>query len=150
MAGLLVQGYLQRSSVPDPEEPDAAVTPTPAPTATPFRPDLEKVPLTYFSDYWLQLGERAHHLLVSLGEAQMPGVRVSQGYALSSIAAADAVRVAPGEAPEGQLVAVDGRRGAALFRLAADVGASPRPRRGRCTREPGSPRSRWIPSAACR
>ena len=130
VVGILAQGYLQRSPEPDPEEPAAAVTPTPAPTSTPFRPDLEKVPLTYFSDYWLQLGERAHDLLVSLGEAQMTGVRVSKGYALSSVEAADAVRVAPGDAPEGQLVAVDGRRGAALFRLAADVGASPRPPAG--------------------
>ena len=38
--------------------------------------------------------------LVSLGEAQLPGVRVSRGYALGSLAAADAVTVAPGEAPE--------------------------------------------------
>jgi hypothetical protein len=126
VVGLLAQGYLQRSPAPDREELAATASLTPAPTSTPYRPDLEKVPLTYFSDYWLQLGERAHDLLVSLGEAQMTGVRVSQGYALSSVEAADAVRVAPGESPEGQLVAVDGRRGAALFRLAADVGASPR------------------------
>ncbi|MCG6928736.1 MAG: hypothetical protein LJF30_25955 [Acidobacteria bacterium] len=127
VVGILVQGYLQRSPVPDPEEPADDATSTLPTTSAPFRPDLEKVPLTYFSDYWLQLGERAHDLLVSLGEAQMAGVRVSQGYALSSVAAADAVRVAPGDAPEGQLVAVDGRRGAALFRLTGEVGASPRP-----------------------
>jgi len=123
--GILVQGFLQRSPQVDPEAP--APSGLPAPTPTPFRPDLEKVPLTYLSDYWLQLGERAHDLLVSLGEAQVTGVRVSQGYALSSVEAADAVRVAPGEAPEGELVAVDGRSGFALFRLAADIGAPPRP-----------------------
>jgi hypothetical protein len=125
VAGILVQGFLELETGGDPEEPTPIALATP--TATPFRPDLEKIPLTYFSDYWLQLGERSHHLLLSLGEAQLTGVRVSPGYALSSIAAADAVTVAPGEAPEGQLVAVDGWEGAALFRLAGDVGASPHP-----------------------
>jgi hypothetical protein len=122
---ILVQGFVSRDGGGDPEEP--APTAVPVPTSTPFRPDLEKIPLTYFSDYWLQLGERSHHLLVSLGEAQLTGVRVSPGYALGSIAAADAATVAPGETPEGQLVAVDGWEGTALFRLAADVGASPLP-----------------------
>ncbi|MCG6923655.1 MAG: hypothetical protein LJF15_21580 [Acidobacteria bacterium] len=126
VAAVLGQGFLSRDGDgTDPQEPTPAAVPTP--TATPFRPDLEKIPLTYFSDYWLQLGEGAHHLLVSLGEAQLAGVRVSPGYALSSIAAADAATVAPGEAPEGQLVAVDGWEEAALFRLAADVGADPLP-----------------------
>ena len=125
VVALLVQGFLARGNGDAPEEPiPAAVS---APTTSPFRPDLEKIPLTYFSDYWLQLGERTHQLLVSLGEAQMTGVRVSPGYALGSIAAADAVTVAPGEEPEGQLVAVDGWEGVALFRLAADVGADPLP-----------------------
>ncbi len=125
VAAVLAQGFLHRESADDPEQPTP--TPVPATTSTPFRPDLEKIPLTYFSDYWLQLGERTHQLLVSLGEAQLAGVRVSRGYALSSIAAADAATVAPGEAPEGQLVAVDGWEGAALFRLAAGVGADPLP-----------------------
>ncbi len=123
--GLLTQGFLHRGRNGDPEEPEP--TALPAPTSTPFRPDLDKIPLTYFSDYWLQLGGRAHHLLVSMGEAQVTVVRVSPGYAVGSIAAADAVTVAPGEAPEGQLVAVDGRYETALFRLAAAVGTTPLP-----------------------
>jgi S1-C subfamily serine protease len=125
VVAVLAQGFLSRDGGDDPDEPAPAAIPSPTPT--PFRPDLEKIPLTYFSDYWLQLGERAHHLLVNLGEAQVTGIRVSRGYALSSVAAADAVVVAPGEAPEGQLVAVDGREGAALFRLPADVGEAPLP-----------------------
>ncbi len=125
VVAVLTQGFLSRNGGGEPEEPKPVAIPSP--TSTPFRPDLEKIPLTYFSDYWLQLGERAHHLLVNLGEAQVTGVRVSRGYALSSIAAADAVTVAPGEIPEEQLVAVDGREGAALFRLPADVGEAPLP-----------------------
>jgi hypothetical protein len=125
VAVILAHGFFDREKDGDSEAPTPIEVP--APTTAPFRPDLEKIPLTYFSDYWLQLGERSHHLLVSLGEAQITGVRVSPGYALSSIAAADAVTVAPGEVPEGQLVAVDGWEGAALFRLAADIGASPLP-----------------------
>jgi S1-C subfamily serine protease len=125
VAGILAHGVLGRSGSESPEETAPAATPSP--TATPFRPDLEKIPLTYFSDYWLQLGERAHQYLVVLGEARLTGVRVSPGYALSSVAAADAATAAPGEVPEGQLVAVDAWEGVALFRLAADIGASPLP-----------------------
>ena len=128
VAGILAQGFFQRGTATNPDEPDPGATPSPA--ATPFRPDLEKVPLTYISDYWLQVGERAHDLVIGLGEAQVPGVRVTSGYALSSVEAADAVHVAPGDSPEGQLVAVDGRHDVALFRLAADVGASPLPAGG--------------------
>lgn len=121
IAIVLAHGYLTRDTATDPSAtpPEAG----PAPTATPYRPDLEKIPLTYFSDYWLQLGERSHHLLVSLGEAQLPGVRVSPGYAISTLAAADAVTAAAGETPEGQLVAVNGKLNLALFRLAEDVGS---------------------------
>jgi S1-C subfamily serine protease len=125
---LLVHGFLLRRAEVDPDEP--AQEAAPAPTSTPFRPDLEKVPLTYLSDYWLQLGERSSDLLVGLGEAQVTGVRVTPGYALGTIEAADAVRAAPGAAPEGQLVAADGRSGLALFRLVSDIGASPRPTAG--------------------
>jgi urease beta subunit len=125
---ILGQGFLHRDPNGDPDEP--APTAAPAPTSAPFRPELDKIPLTYFSDYWLQLGERAHHLLLSIGEARVTTVRVSRGYAIGSIAAADAVRVAPGDAPEGQLVAVDGRAEVALFRLAADVGNDPLPTAG--------------------
>jgi hypothetical protein len=125
VAGILAHGVFGRNAGKSSEE--AAPAATPSPTATPFRPDLEKIPLTYFSDYWLQLGERAHQYLVSLGQARVTGVRVSPGYALSSVAAADAATAAPREVPEGQLVAVDAWEGVALFRLAADVGASPLP-----------------------
>ena len=56
VAAVLGQGFLSRDGHgTDPQEPTPAAVPTP--TATPFRPDLEKIPLTYFSDYWLQLGE---------------------------------------------------------------------------------------------
>ena len=122
---ILAQGFFAREAPSDPGDPQP--TTVPAPVSMPFRPDLEKLPLSYISDYWLQLGERSHQLLVSLGEAQMPGVRVSPGYAISSLAAADAVSVAPGDAPEAELVAVNGKLGLALFRLTGDAGSEPSP-----------------------
>ena len=61
----------------------------------------------------------------------MTGVRVSPGYAISTLAAADALTAAPGEAPEGELVAVNGKLGLALFRLADEVGQSRLPTRRR-------------------
>jgi hypothetical protein len=125
VAGLLVHGFLQRDGAHEAEESD--LSSAPAPISTPFRPDLEKVPLSYFSDYWLQLGEESHELLVSLGEAEVTAVRVAPGYALGSLAAADAVIAAPGDAPEGELVAANGRLGLALFRLVEELGSAPGP-----------------------
>jgi hypothetical protein len=122
---ILAQGFFLREAPTDPDDPQP--TAVPAPTSIPFRPDLEKIPLSYISDYWLQLGERSHHFLISLGEAQLPGVRVSPGYAISTLAAADALSVAPGESPEGELIAVNGKLGLSLLRLAGDVGSQPFP-----------------------
>jgi hypothetical protein len=45
VVAILVQGFLQRAPETDPGEPAAAPL-DPTPTATPFRPALEKVPLT--------------------------------------------------------------------------------------------------------
>jgi S1-C subfamily serine protease len=126
VAGLLVHGFLQRDEYTT-QAQESELAPAPSPTATPFRPELEKVPLSYFSDYWLQLGERSHDLLLTLGEAQVTAVRVTRGYALGSLAAADAVTAAPGHAPEGELVAANGKLGLALFRVADELGAPPRP-----------------------
>jgi hypothetical protein len=125
VAGLLVHGFLKREDGPETAESGLTGAPTPAPT--PFRPELEKVPLSYFSDYWLQLGEQSHDFLISIGEAQLNAVRVSPGYALGSLAAADAATAAPGDDPEGELVAVNGKLGLALFRLADRLGSTPRP-----------------------
>ena len=118
---LLVQGLLHRGA-------DGAAEPSvpaPLPSAAPFRPELEKIPLTYFSDYWLQLAERTQGGIVTLGRARVPAVRVRPAYALATVADADRVAAEPAEATEGRLVAADAREGLALFSLSADAQAEP-------------------------
>jgi hypothetical protein len=125
-SGLLVQGALSRGPGAS-ARPDWAPTPTPSPSATPFRPELEKIPLSYFSDYWLQLAARAQRGLVTLGPAGVPGVRVRTGLALTTIAGADVV-AAEGTTPEeGRLVAADAHEGLALFALGGEAQGDPLP-----------------------
>jgi len=90
VVGVLVEGAVNHGA---PTEPDAVAemgSPVPA-SAGGFRPTLEKTPLTYESDYWRQLGERAARNLVLLGDERTPGVIVAPGLALTSIRAADDV-----------------------------------------------------------
>ena len=54
-----------------------------------IRPDLEKTPLTYVSDYWLQVAEQAREHLVRL-EGGGLGVIVSPGLAMASRTAGEA------------------------------------------------------------
>ena len=75
VAGVLVQGALQ------------PVVARPA-----LRGDLEKTPLTYFSDYWAQLGEEARDHIVLVGPGRHAGVLIEPGLALASIAAAETIR----------------------------------------------------------
>jgi hypothetical protein len=126
VGGLLVQGALSRRPGAA-SRGDAAATPTPSPSATPFRPELEKIPLSYFSDYWLQLATRTQRGLVTLGQAGVPGVRVRPGLALTTIDAADVVSAEGANPAEGRLVAADAHEGLALFALGTEAQGPPLP-----------------------
>ncbi len=78
VAGVLVQGALQRTATaqrepPLPDTEPATTLPTPVVTRPALRGDLEKTPLTYFSDYWAQLGEEARDHIVLVGPGPTPG-----------------------------------------------------------------------------
>jgi len=60
-------------------------------TVPTLRPNLEKTPLTYISDYWQQLGEQVRNRFLLVGSGGHPSVVVAPGVALTSIAAADDV-----------------------------------------------------------
>ena len=124
--GLLVHGALSRRPGATPGA-DGAPTPAPSPSATPFRPELEKIPLTYFSDYWLQLATRAQRSLVTLGQAGVPGVRLRSGLALTTIEGADRVSAEGDHPAEGRCVAADEHEGVALFALVAEAQGEPLP-----------------------
>jgi S1-C subfamily serine protease len=73
---------------PEASEP-VEVEPTPVVSA--LRPDLEKTPLAYHSDYWLQLGERARSRIQLVGPRRIPALVIASGLAVT------APRVADGE-----------------------------------------------------
>jgi serine protease Do len=113
------------------DEPSLPLIDAPA-----LRPDLEKTPLTYVSDYWLQLGDRVKNKIVLIGREDTPGIMVGEGLALTSIRAAhdflarqreaavakkstresQATATAEPESPF-KLIGVDSKRNLALFEL---------------------------------
>lgn len=56
-----------------------------------LRGDLEKTPLTYFSDYWAQLASEMGAHLLKVGATGESGLVVEPGLAVTSIVAADAL-----------------------------------------------------------
>ena len=84
VAGVLVQGALDRSQpvgmMSESEEPVAAPVPRPI-----LRADLEKTPLTYFSDYWNQLAEEARENLIAVGPTATPGILIGPKLALTTV-----------------------------------------------------------------
>ncbi len=88
VGAVLVHGAVTHE--PAPETVDAVVEmgPPSVPPPTGFRPDLEKTPLTYESDYWHQVGHRAADNLVLIGARPIPGVLIAPGLALTSSDAA--------------------------------------------------------------
>ncbi len=90
VGGVLLHGALESRDA----DSQAAAAQQPAPTLAPlltFRPNLEKTPLTYLSDYWLQLGQRVEEKLVLIGRDGTPAIVVGPGLAVTSIVAADDV-----------------------------------------------------------
>lgn len=87
--GILVHGAINRGA---PEDVGVESLPLQIPVTVPsLRPDLEKTPLTYISDYWRQLGGQVRNRFVLLGSGSHPGVVVAPGVALTTIDAADDV-----------------------------------------------------------
>lgn len=107
VAGVLVHGALdrERAARADPGGDDAAgVQPigadqrelgiplrAPAGARLSLRGDLEKTPLTYFSDYWGQLASEMGSHLLEVGATGESGLVIEPGLAVTSIAAADAL-----------------------------------------------------------
>ena len=88
---VLGQGFLARRG----EAPRPVPSPNETPSSSAFlpnvRPGLEKAPLEYQSDYWLQLGEKARLGLVALGRDGIPAVVVAPGIGVTSLEGADAL-----------------------------------------------------------
>jgi S1-C subfamily serine protease len=65
-------------------EPSRSSKVEPPPVAPALRPDLEKTPLSYQSDYWRQLGERVKPKIVLVGSRSIPALVVAPGLAVSA------------------------------------------------------------------
>jgi PDZ domain len=86
--GVLLHGAFSHER--DAEASVGNILDLPAPPSLPnLRPNLEKTPLTYLSDYYLQLGDQARNKLVLVGQQRLPGLVVVPGVILTSIRAAD-------------------------------------------------------------
>lgn len=113
--GVLVHGAFQDEAS---AEAVAETQPLLAPVEVPgIRPDLEKSPLTYFSDYYRQLGEKVRNKLVLLGRDQIPGVVVAPGVALTTLEAADGIDA---EDETHEVLGLDTERGLALIAVKQD------------------------------
>jgi S1-C subfamily serine protease len=119
---ILVDGALRREVDREAEAPPGTAIATPS--AEPFRPDLEKGPLTYLSDYWLQVAEGARQAFVPLGGGAT-GVCVGDGLALGTLEAADVLAAAADPASPARSVAADAGQGLALFELGEKTEARP-------------------------
>ena len=109
VAGVLIHGALdrERAARADPVGDDPAAAPpagadqrelgiplrAPAGALLSLRGDLEKTPLTYFSDYWAQLASEMGSHLLEVGGTGESGLVIEPGLAVTSIAAADALLV---------------------------------------------------------
>ena len=90
-AVVLAQGALARRAETPLPAPSPGQTPTNAESRPSLRPGLEKAPLEYLSDFWLQLGEQARLGIVALGRDGIPVVVVAPGTGVTSLRAADAL-----------------------------------------------------------
>ena len=87
VAAVLVHGAWDRQP-PAEAAPSLEVEPAPEPP-TIVRPDLYKGALAYFSDYWLQLGERARNKIAFIGPEKAPAIVVAAGLAVTSMQVAE-------------------------------------------------------------
>jgi hypothetical protein len=114
---VLLEGLLHRAPKAPPAAPEE-VGPPPPPEVL-RRPDLERAPLEYHSEYWRQLGERVRPGLALVGPRRAPAVLVSGGFALAPASAVEPPRAGePGPSEPSsafQLVAVDPDSGLSLF-----------------------------------
>jgi S1-C subfamily serine protease len=100
-----------------------AATPAPAPelSAPPPETNLEKTPLSYVSDYWLQLGNRARARLLLVGPRKVPALVLAPDLAVSTVDAADApvgeISDDGSGNPSPRLLARDATVGLALFEV---------------------------------
>lgn len=83
---VLIEGAWRTSHDPGPAPP--ASPPPESPAVPPARSDLDKAPLAYAADYFLQLGERTRGRLLLVGEG-VPAIVLEPGLAVAAPEAAE-------------------------------------------------------------
>ncbi len=94
VAGVLLAGAMESEPTPDRQD-STAPTERSGPTLLSLRPDLEKTPLSYQSDYWEQLGQGVLDHLVLMGPRRIPGIVVEPGLVLTSALAVEPMATPP-------------------------------------------------------
>jgi hypothetical protein len=89
VAGVLVHGAL--NSEPPAQAAPKSTTEIFEPPPRPARLSLEKTPLTYDSDYWLQVAQQARHKIELISTKRIPALVIEPHLAITSIEAADAL-----------------------------------------------------------
>ena len=83
---VLVMGALEQSDVQPASSAVSVSDPVPVEVSRPVgRADLEKTPLTYFSDYWVQLAERTAPFFRRVGSDQTPALIIGPKRLLTTI-----------------------------------------------------------------
>lgn len=89
VAVVLVEGAW-RGRQRQPATPETSL-PLASPGAPAPRGDLDKAPLSYAADYYLQVGERARNRLVLVGATRLPAIVLKPGLAVAASEAAEQV-----------------------------------------------------------
>ena len=89
VGAVLVHGALNRQ--PPAEAAPKLETELFEPPPQPPRPDLEKTPLTYNSDYWLQVAQQTRLKIKLISTKRIPAMVIGPNLAITSIEAADAL-----------------------------------------------------------
>jgi len=89
VGGVLVHGALNREPAAEaaPKQKTATFEPPPRPA----RPNLGKTPLTYNSDYWLQIAQQTRLKIELISTRRIPALVIEPNLAITSIEAADAL-----------------------------------------------------------
>ena len=96
VAAVLANGVLDRAAQaerePQPSATVEMVEPPPLGLVRPaLRGDLEKTPLTYFSDFWAQLATEVESHLAVVSSSRVGGVVIEPGVAVTTVVVVDAL-----------------------------------------------------------
>jgi S1-C subfamily serine protease len=119
---ILVEGAVRQRR---PVSPIAVTAPAVAPREAPpaLGMDLDKTPLSYFSEFWPQLGNRTRQRIVLVGTPKAPALVMTPSLALTSLGIARESILSLPDGTARRLVAADSETGLALIEITSPATA---------------------------